>query len=189
MCSYVTARGGFHPLVAFCKLQHVVFISFLLIKRYLQMLHHRWVLNRRSRSCRRVIDLLYFDGGVGKTEWVRDREGRKMLGWSLADSCLRAVFYCLPSLLHEWDSHFCFPTFFSRPMFLPFLSHFLLLSIFLFSLFLQFYHLSLCSLIHLYSVFFFYSVVCRLNPLSLWLEARGLCSFQLTRSSRTPLNR
>lgn len=68
MCSYVTASGGFHPRVAFCKLQHVVFISFLLIKRYLQMLHRSLVLNRRSRSCRRVIDLLYFDGGVGKTE-------------------------------------------------------------------------------------------------------------------------
>lgn len=75
MCSYVTVRGRFHPQVAFCKLARVVFISVPLIKRYLQMLHHSWVLNRRSRSCRRVIDLLYFDGGVGKT-WVRDRERR-----------------------------------------------------------------------------------------------------------------
>lgn len=32
------------------------------------MSRHRWVLNGRSCSCRRVIDSLYFDGGAGKAE-------------------------------------------------------------------------------------------------------------------------
>lgn len=108
----------------------VVFISFLLIKSYPQMSNHLWALNRRRQSCRGLIDLLYSDGsGKGRvSEWVRGWERRKMLRWSLADSCLQAAFYSLIdkspfSILwgKQWSSfsHFFYAFYWSFATFAP----------------------------------------------------------------------
>lgn len=53
----------------------VVLISFLLIKRYLQLLCHR-----RSCGCGGVIDLLYSDGGVRKRR-SEEEDAPMKLGW------------------------------------------------------------------------------------------------------------
>lgn len=98
--------------------------------------------------------MLYFDGRAGARECVRGSERRKMLRWSLPDSCLKAVFYCLtdesPFLLSQVKQSFSFCSF---SLFLLLLTFFLpsssLLSVFFpFSLFTpsSFY----LSLHHLY---------------------------------------
>lgn len=76
------------------------------------MSRHRWVLNRRSCSCRRVIDLLYFDGRAWKGR-VREKETERCFdeAWLTAAwrQCFTVSQRSLRSLFHERNSHSPFP--------------------------------------------------------------------------------
>lgn len=114
-CSRATVNSGFHHRQEFAN--HFVLIVFLLIKMYLQMSHYRWVLNRRSCSCGRVIDLLYLDGRVSEDEaGIGGRRCAEALLTAAWRQLLNASKLNLPSLFWEWNyhSHCClFSSFFS----------------------------------------------------------------------------
>lgn len=145
------------------------------------MSRHGWVLNRPSCSCRRVIDLLYFDGGAGKAEWVNKRQTEEKdasmkLGWQLPEGSVllsrREV--SLPSFTSEI-------VFLISPLLsFPFLFHFSLLVFLLSRSYFPFpFSLSLQSLHHLYSL-------THLNPV-FWLCCAPAESIKAVARSERPV--